>query len=66
MKKQIGILILVSALSPFALAGRSQEKFTSAEESFQVAMDKLLHQYIDKGLTKEDLYRARPPGCSSR
>lgn len=72
MTKQIGIFILMLGLSPLSHAAtfekyndwkdRPQEKFSSAEESFKGAMDKILQQYIDKGLTKEDLYRAATAG----
>lgn len=41
---------------------RPQEKFTSGEESFKLAMDKILAQYVEKGISKEDLYRAATAG----
>ncbi len=72
MKKQISVLFFILGLSPFSFAvtpekyaewkERPQEQFTSAEESFKMAMDKILQKYVDKGLTKEDLYRAATAG----
>lgn len=41
---------------------RPQEKFADGEASFQLAMDKLLREYVDKGVSKEDLYRAATAG----
>ncbi len=70
--KQVGLLILLLGISPFSHAvmfekyadwkERPKEKFTLSEESFRIAMEKLLQQYIDKGLTKDDLYRAATAG----
>ena len=41
---------------------RPQEKFTDAEASFNLAMNKLMQEYVDKGISKEDLYRAATAG----
>lgn len=41
---------------------KPKEQFQDAEKNFHQAMDKLLQQYVDKGLTKEDLYRAATAG----
>lgn len=63
MKKQFSILILIFSLSPFSHAVvYDQYKFSSAEENFKIAMDKILQQYVDKGIAKEDLYRAATAG----
>ncbi len=39
-----------------------REKFTESEKSFQFTMDNLLKNYVDKGLSKDDLYRAATAG----
>lgn len=41
---------------------RPEEKFTDAEANFKLAMDKILQEYMDKGVSKEDLYRAATAG----
>lgn len=41
---------------------QKEEKFTDAEVNFKLAMEKLLQEYNDKSLTKEDLYRAATAG----
>lgn len=72
MKNKIGFLILIFGLAPLSHAvmlerygewkDRPHEKFTRPEESFKIAMDNLLRLYVDKGLGKEDLYRAATAG----
>jgi carboxyl-terminal processing protease len=39
-----------------------QEKFTNGEESFHLAMDKILQEFVDKNVNKDDLYRAATAG----
>lgn len=66
------ITILVSTLvfsAPDAFAHNSKdwrekppEKFGEAEKSFNQALDKIMKEYVDKGVTREDLYRAATAG----
>lgn len=41
---------------------KPREPFTDAEANFKTAMDKILKEYVDKGLSREDLYRAASAG----
>jgi len=55
--KKIFLLLFIPSFT-FA-AG---EKFSNGEENFKAALEKIAQQYIDKGLTREDLYRAATAG----
>jgi carboxyl-terminal processing protease len=41
---------------------RPNEKFTEPEANFKTTLDKLQLEYVDKGVSKEDLYRAATAG----
>jgi carboxyl-terminal processing protease len=41
---------------------RPEEKFAEGEANFKLTMDKLLQEYMEKGVSKEDLYRAATAG----
>lgn len=55
MKKLILLLFIPSFVS-------AAEKFSNGEENFKQALEKIAQNYIDKGLTREDLYRAATAG----
>lgn len=66
MKKRLGILCVVVLVSVGAVAKeKSPESFPDSESNFQWVMQKLLDKYVDKNLTKEQLYRAATAGMVS-
>jgi carboxyl-terminal processing protease len=72
MKKNLILMAFILGISTFAQAvkfekysdwkDQPQEMFTDAEASFKLAMNKILQEYVDKRISKEDLYRAATAG----
>lgn len=56
--------IAVLAAFSFAMSvpAFAHEDFADGEASFKLVMDKLLEHYVDRSLTREDLYRAATAG----
>jgi carboxyl-terminal processing protease len=72
MKKSLILIGLTIGFSSISQAGSSDrysewkdhpnEKFTESETNFKLAMDKILQEYVDKGVSRDDLYRAATSG----
>lgn len=71
MKIILNLLAVLCFVSPLANAhtnspddwrARPAEKFTDAEKSFNQALEKLANEYVDKGITRQELYRAATAG----
>lgn len=61
MKKIIAILLT----SAFAFQTFAAENFSDSEANFKLVMQKLLEKYIDKNLSKDELYKAATAGMLS-
>lgn len=57
----VGLFVIYGNLG-FAKSAERLEKFSQGEETFRSVMETLLTKYIDKNLSKEELYRAATQG----
>jgi carboxyl-terminal processing protease len=66
MKNYFFILLMVLSFSiqGFGKSGGG-DSFSDAEANFKLVMEKLLNKYIDKNISKENLYRAATAGMLS-
>ncbi len=71
MKLILATLILLLTTLPYAVGAtgtakqfkpRASDVFRDGETNFNRAMEKLLKEYVDKSLTRDDLYRAASEG----
>lgn len=66
MKKQILIIGMTFVFATHLLAKADpRDSFADPEANFKFVMEKLMREYIDKNLSKEDLYRAATAGMVS-